>query len=298
MTTQVFVVGTGRSGTATLAALLDGVPGCRVAHESSPLLLDEVTAFLRGTLAHRDLVDLLRRTRQPDVIGGTTLSGEANQRLSFVLPALTEAFPGARIVWLIRDGRAAVASMHHRLWYHPREATLRPPAVRPWAENRISADQVDDLPREAWARLDRFARCCWYWSYTNRLIERVRSQLAVPVMSLRLEDLAGSVPALWSFLGLSVRPPERLPHANPASGGSPLDWRLWSRRQRRVFEQLCGPTMDRHYPGWRAGTSLSPGDEVRAFFVREAHALRTLVTVESRRLRMAGPAKPTREAAS
>lgn len=282
MTTQVFVVGTGRSGTATLAALLDGLPGCRVVHEASPPLLAEVTGYQRGTLAHHELVELLRRSRRPEAIGGTVLSGEANQRLSFVLPALAEAFPRARIVWLVRDGRDAVASMHHRLWYHPREAALRPPAVRAWADHRIAANRVGDLPAAAWAGLDAFGRCCWYWAYTNRLIARERARLGLPVLCLRLEDLGRRLPALWSFLDLDCPVPPQLAHANRASGGSPLGWRVWSRRQRETFRRLCGSTMDRHYPAWDVEPVRSASS---AFLRREARALRVLMTLRTRALR-------------
>ena len=299
---QVFVVGTGRSGTATIAALLGGVPGCRVVHELTPPLLAEVTAFHRGVLHHRELVDLLRRTRQPGAIGGTTLSGEANQRLSFVLPALAEAFPHARIVWLLRDGRDAIASMHHRLWYHPRESSLRPPAVRPWALNRIQADQVHDLPRETWARFDRFARCCWYWSYTNRLIEQDGARIDLPVLALRLERLGESLPALWSFLGLDGPLPARLPHRNPASAGRPLGWRLWSPRQRETFRRLCGPTMDRFYPGWEAEMRPNARQGVGVFLRREMRTIGALVTARSRPLRarvgLVRSVRPAKETAS
>jgi hypothetical protein len=145
MTAQVFVVGTGRSGTRTLAALLSSASGCRVVHEQDPPLLAEVCDHLAGRLSRRQMTDVLRRTRSVETIGGERLSGEANQRLSFVLPALAEAFPTARLVWLIRDGRTTVASMHHRKWYHPRETVERPGAVRSWAIHRLRGDEVGDL---------------------------------------------------------------------------------------------------------------------------------------------------------
>jgi hypothetical protein len=284
MKTQVFVVGTGRCGTASMAALLSRVPGGRIVHELTPALHDEARASLRGMLPRHALVELLHRTRDPAVIGGTQVSGEANQRLSFVLPALAEAFPHARIIWLLRDGRDAIASMHARLWYHPREATLRPRGALPWALHRIQGDEVGDLSPATWAGLDRFARCCWYWSYTNRLIAQQRAELPVPVLPLRVERLRESLPELWSFLGLPAPLPTHLPHAN-ASGGRRRGWRSWSRGQRQTFQHLCGAVMDVHYPGWQAEMRWSVGQEVSAALARRVDAARVLVGAHSRPLR-------------
>jgi hypothetical protein len=285
MTTQVFVVGTGRCGTASVAALLSALPGANVVHEASPRLLREVQASLRGARPRHELVDLLRRTRDPAVIGGSRLSGEANQRLSFLLPALLEAFPSARIVWLLRDGRDAVASMQHRLWYHPREVALRSRGARPWATYRIQGDETGDLSSATWARLDRFARCCSHWSYANRLIARETARLSAPVLPVRIECLRESLPALWSFLDLRAPLPVSLPRANAASGGRPPAWRLWSRRERATFASLCGAIMDRHYPVWKDEMRWSPSQEVAALLGRELGALRSFLRVRSRPLR-------------
>ena len=250
MTRQVFVVGAGRCGTRSVSDLLSGVPGCRVVHERQPQLLDEVTAFLEGGRSSEAMVELLRTTRAP-FADGERLSGEANQRLSYVLPALVDAFPDLRLVWLIRDGRDAVTSMHHRLWYDPHEAERRPGAVRAWAANRIRGDVVGDVSAEEWDRLDPFGRCCWYWSHTNRLIEREIQRLAVPALRVRIECLRETLPALWSFLDLAGPVPGHIPRANRASGGRPLSWHFWSRGQCETFHARCASVMDRHYAGWR-----------------------------------------------
>jgi hypothetical protein len=282
---HVFVVGTGRSGTTTLAFLLSGVPGCRLVHERPPPLLGEVSDFLAGRLSHAAMVELLRRTRSPQAIGGTRMSGEANQRLSFVLPALAEAFPTARLIWVIRDGRDTVSSMLHRKWYHPRELDLRPPAVRGWVTHRVHGDQVGEVSAAEWARLDPFARCCWYWAYTNRLIEREIGRLRLTALCLPIERLNARLPALWEFLGLDGPPPVQVPRSNTASGGTPLDWRLWSRREQAVFRAWCGPVMDRHYPGWREEMERGARGDLRAFATRQAYTLRSYLASSTRPLR-------------
>jgi hypothetical protein len=264
--THVFVVGTGRSGTTTIASLASRVPGCVVDHEREPKLLEEVTRYFEGRLQHHELIELLQRTRNPEAIGGTRVAGEANQRLSFVLPALAEAFPQARLVWLLRDGRDAVASMHHRGWYDLRETERGPRATRDWARTRVRGDVVGDLTTAEWEALDAFGRCCWYWSYTNRLIAADADRLGVTILAVKLEELERALPDLASFLGVEELAALSVPKANIASSGKPTSWRLWSRRRRAVFERLCGEVMDVHYPGWRGqmafgfrGTLLAGG---------------------------------------
>jgi hypothetical protein len=268
---HVFVVGTGRSGTKTLAEFLSSVPGCTVRHEHKPPLLAEVDAYVKRRLTKKKMVDLLRRTRAPEIIGGERLSGESNQRLSFVLPAVAETFPDARIIWLIRDGRDVVSSMQQRRVYHPQEAQFRPGASREWSLTRIQADEVGDLQPAEWAALDPFARSCWYWAYTNRLIGRDLTQLPLPSLLVKLEDIASSWPPIAEFLELPRVRPEAIPHSN-RSRREPMRWQAWSRRQREIFRQLCGPLMDEHYPQW--------ADEMILGFTEEIHALaaRTITT--------------------
>jgi hypothetical protein len=280
MTLSVFVIGAGRSGTATLAQWLSAVPGGRVAHEHEPPLLAEVSDFYAGRLGRAELVAILRTTRSTTALGGARLSGEANHRLSVLLPLLAEAFPAARIVWLVRDGRQAVASMWHRKWYHPREAEERPPAVGRWVEHRLRGDATGDLSAEAWAALDAFGRCCWYWSYTHRAIERDLACVQLPSLKLRIEDLDAQQDELAAFLGITGLLPRAVPRANSATGGPFLSWREWSPRQRAVFRRECGAVMDRHYPGWEAGMSWTAAQELSAAVARGLH--RAAVTLASR----------------
>jgi sulfotransferase family protein len=282
--TQVFVVGTGRSGTKSLADLLSSIPGCRVRHELQPPLLSEAIAYLEDRLAHNEIVELLRRTRAPESVGGERLSGESNNRLSFVLPALAEAFPNARIVWLIRDGRDVVSSMQERRVYHPDEAKLRRERGREWAGTRIHADAVGDLPPGEWARLDPFGRSCWYWSYTNRLIARDLGRLGVRSLLVKLEHLVPSWPLMGDFLGLPPGLPTQIPHSNRSSR-SPMRWTLWSSGQQALFRELCGSLMDEHYPGWDEEMRRGVGAEIYSGAARAAFRLRSSVANGTRPLR-------------
>lgn len=271
--THVFVLGTGRCGTKTLARMLTQIEGCRVDHERPPPLLSEVTDFVRERTTENQLIEVLHGTRSTDAIGGARVSGESNQRLSFILPTLHKAFPNARYLWMVRDGRDNVASIHHRRWYDPNEARVREPYHRPSAENRIAGPDMHDMTPDEWARLDAFGRCCWYWAYTNREIARQTASLALPVLRVRLEDLGDRVEDLLTFLALPADTPTDLRTWNAARHGSPLPPPAWSPAERRSFETICGATMDEIYPAWR-DRDWEPAPRLSRWRTRAVYAAR------------------------
>jgi hypothetical protein len=259
----LFILSTGRSGTTSIANMLSAVPGVVIVHERRPKLLEEAVAFRRGNLEHSALVDLLRSSRDPASLGATLLAGESNQRLSFVLPALAEAFPTARYVLLQRDGREVVDSVHHRWWYHPREAWIRHPSLHVWASTRFQGPDFG-LPGSEWDRMTPFARCCWYWALVPRLVRSDAERLGLRLLEIRLEDLEQSRDALETFLELPPGSLEAPPRAN-ATKSTRASWRSWSASMRHDFERFGGAEMDRCYPGWRAEFQWSTTEEIMGF---------------------------------
>jgi hypothetical protein len=118
-----FVVSTGRCGSKSIADLLNASPDCVCVHELEPRLISEATAYLYGDLRHEEAVTLLRSTR-PSTRNGKQF-GESNHKLSYLIPAINAAFPDAKFVWLVRDGRRTVESMYKRGWYRGESSGLR-----------------------------------------------------------------------------------------------------------------------------------------------------------------------------
>jgi hypothetical protein len=247
----VFVVGTGRCGTQSLARLINACDGCVLEHEREPHLLAEAIEYIEGRMPHRQMVELLQATRGLRTFPAGRVVGESNQRLSLVLPALMEAFPEARMIWMLRDGRDTVASLHQRLCFHPNETALRHPDVRPWARHRPNAARLGLLPDAEWAGMDAFARCCWYWTYVNETIEAAAPDLGGRLLVVRLEELDARVPDIWRHLGLGTGALPAAPRAGRNASARTVDWTSWSRRRARTFERYSGQAMDRWYPGWR-----------------------------------------------
>lgn len=271
---HLFVLGTGRSGTQSTARLLDSLPGCCVVHEKKPELLQEGVDYLSGKMPQRDMVNLLRQTRSADSIGGERLSGESNLRLSFVLPALSEAFPEARYLWMLRDGRDTVSSYVHRKYYHPRYR---------FKEWELQAHEIGEMSEKEWTRMNPFSRCCWFWSYTNCTIQREAKRLNLKVHLCRIEDFDNELPNIFSFLGLKDKVPQQAPKVDAST--RKLPWRYWSPDQRAVFRELAGSVMDEHYSGWSEEMEVSPGQELNASLHRGVSGFLSLVRSSTRPLR-------------
>ena len=249
-----FIVSTGRSGTTTIAELLSSVAGCICLHEPEPALILESSAYRYGEIDGRQIISLLRETR-PSHLNGR-LYCESNQTLSLIIPLLAETFPGARFIWLLRNGLDVVASAMQKQWYsgfsenHARYEDCTP-TQKAWIDGRIRGDRCGAMSAAEWAGLDRFAKCCWYWAYVNRLIAHDLNSLAPSAhFLLRLETLPGQLPSLLAWMGLETAELPPIPQQNSAKR-PPYHWSKWSGEERRTFEHWCGEQMDAWYPEWR-----------------------------------------------
>lgn len=172
------------------------------------------------------------------------LRGESHQRFSYLIPLLADLASVPRFVWLLRDGRSVVASIHARGWY----GAERPILV--WPETRIQGDRCGDLDPGSWKNMSPFERCCWYWAYTNRRIETDLDELGPErAFQVRLEELGDRRIALLAFLNLPLWR-MRMIHAN-RNEVAPKRHERWEAWQHEAFDHWCGKEMDRWYPNWR-----------------------------------------------
>lgn len=267
-TRQFFVLSSGRSGSQTVSHTLTQSPSCLCLHEPHPQLVKESAQFAYRYAGHDPLAALIRRTR--DALGaGVATYGETNNRLALVAEPLLAAYPSAKFVWLLRDGRDFVASEVQRGAYDPQ---AKPPwAVSKWDRWRVAGDKCGVVSPETWSEWDVFERACWQWSWVN---ERIRSfVLGLPVDQwrvCRIEEFAGEVSRLGDWLDLE--PVNYLvPRSNRRRAGDDPDgtdrsvpnnvdevatWDDWTLEQRATFERHCSWLMDQHYRGWRNSSGV------------------------------------------
>jgi hypothetical protein len=157
---------------------------------------------------------------------GLARFGDASPDLTYCAEALISAFPDARIVQVIRDGRDAVAAM------------LRDPVAMSWLRPGVANVDTefpnpfygieDEADRLAWSGLSPAAKCALRWRWAVRLAARLR--LTLPdgqLKTLRYEDMVrsprGVATALSAFTGATVAAP--VAPGNRRSRSETAGWR-------------------------------------------------------------------------
>lgn len=256
----IFIIGSGRSGTAALAKFLKAAPGVAVHHEYlcthiQPLAVryamgradaDEVRAGLKawhGTAIH---------------LSNGPVWGDSSNKLSWIVPFLAEVFPEARIAHVVRDGRKVASSFLHKLasecyddssvaalasWLDG-AGPMPPPEKRYW----WPIPQRDNPWHEAFAGFDQFQRIAFHWTEINRTIMDAAEALPDGMLQrFRLEDLVSDENALHGlcdFLGVPYGKGDLMALRRPHNVNRPEDVPL-SPAERDQFDAIAGPMMQK-----------------------------------------------------
>jgi hypothetical protein len=206
---HILVVGSPRSGTTFLAEALGAVPGLIDLGEvkSVKAAIPELAQLPEEDAAAR-LRRALERVRRLGLV--EHLRGvEQTPEMCFVLAAALRAFPEARVVHALRDGRDVVCSLLERGWLnasrHGRDDVLNPYGshARFW---------VEPDRREEFVAASDAARAAWAWRCH---VTAARTAMAAPMvgertLELRYEaliaDPAASAERLGQHLGLDPQP--------------------------------------------------------------------------------------------
>ena len=200
----VFVVGSPRSGTTFLASAIGSVPGFVDLGEVAPVkaAIPELVGLPTAAAAGR-LRGILGTARRVGLVGSVR-AVEQTPEVAHLLDAAVTAFPQARVVHIVRDGRDVVCSLLEKGWLGPGRAGAADDAglaygVEPrfWVEpeRRREFTAVSDARRAAWA-----------W---RRYVSAARSA-ATPPYELRYEAMAKDPDAaaadLAAYLDAPVEP--------------------------------------------------------------------------------------------
>lgn len=258
--TPIFIVSSGRSGTAMLHKALSAKPDVEMHHEyavqiTQPLAVKRYLGLLDAGQTRAVLVEsfgaAIHHSR-------ARLWGDSSNKLSWLIPDLAALFPQARFVHLVRDGRKVASSYLHKLGdetYDDRANAVMqahydgqespPPPEKPywWPVPRR-----DDPAAAAFRSYDQFQRIAWHWAEINRVALAALADLpAHRTLFARLEDLTGSpdqVRDLYEFLGLPFADSDFAVFARPHNVNKPED-RLLTETQRAQFDAIAGPMLDR-----------------------------------------------------
>jgi carbonic anhydrase/acetyltransferase-like protein (isoleucine patch superfamily) len=252
----IFIVGTGRCGTTTIAKFLSEFPRVVVKHEPNGQLIKLSTDYAHGAISKDEVKNRLRKMYGDASFMKGRIYGESDQKIANLIDVFHELFPNAKFIWLIRNAYDNVISMFSRGIFDDSEFNLQPrkslnvervysPKVN--SENRLNGYKAGSFSNEEWVKMSPFERNCWYWSFWNLLIE---SQLLnIPKKQwyfLKIEDLQNQQSNLLDFLGINENGGHVVKKMNSAR--YPLKSRKWSPSEEESFKKWCLPLNKRFYP--------------------------------------------------
>lgn len=155
----VFVLGSPRSGTTFLADVIGSLPGFVDLGEIAPLKAraEELAALPLHDAARR-LRRLLAISRRVGLVGSVR-GVEQTPEVAFLVDVVALAYPDARIVHAVRDGRDVVCSLLEKGWLGAARAGKDDAGIafgtypRFWVEEerRVEFASASDARRAAWA---------------------------------------------------------------------------------------------------------------------------------------------------
>jgi hypothetical protein len=269
-----FIVGCARSGTTSLARILDNADNGFCLIEPAPNLNRETRLAMDAVPLERDQV--VRRLIMPRLAERGERGRVYGEKSITLAPFVAEvyALTGCRFVYVYRDGRDVVRSLMdwHELVFGtvyreaPDAGDLAPIALARAAALPAWLDMSDySRPRprpgsalyDLWETMPREEMCAWYWSTVNELYLDQLEQLPRSAwLSIDYtQPQASSVLEVARFVGLSGLTEAGVAQSLAARINSAMDreraadryprWPHWSRSRAERFEHLAGATMRR-----------------------------------------------------
>lgn len=269
-----FVLACARSGSTSLARILDGASNAVCAVEPAPNLNWETREAAEGRLDDpRAVVEELIVPRVASALGSSPIYGEKNLTYGPFVHYLYERFR-CRFVFITRDGPEVVRSLmdwHNRMFGTVyREAAdpgrLAPRALAAAAQLPVHLDTSDySRPRprpgsphhSGWEHYDRAQMCAWYWAEAYRVYFE---QLAgLPATAWTHIDYtrpaADDIMRVAAFLGLEGLSAERVSEQLRGRINSLRDrdagepeypcWAEWTPAMREAFTDIAGDMVER-----------------------------------------------------
>lgn len=265
MGSRVLITSTGRTGTRSIADLLNRCDDRIEAHHitGASTLFNILSNMNLARLIPSTVINVLwtaMKDRHWRPRSEEQLFIDSNNHLYALARQLMIRYEDLLMVHIVRDPRAYVVS--HLRWSRLRPKSYVANHVLPfWQPNGFL---VGELSLRSWMEMDRFQRFCWIWNFKNRHMNATGEIHPGRYLRLRFEDLVstneadGGIARLGEFIGIpeiNARSREALRHLNQTTPGDNDPLQNLSARQCRDIERICGPQM-REYgygnePAWQ-----------------------------------------------
>jgi hypothetical protein len=176
--------------------------------------------------------------------------GDASPDLMYCATALIAAFPDARLVQIVRDGRDVVAAMladaQELGWFKSGVAHVETEFPNPF----LGVETEQDLAM--WPQLSAVGKCAMRWRGSVRAMARLRAAMSADQLTtLRYENVVGqpaaTATALSGFVGAAIsRAQLAADHREGTVSPEPGSWRrLLTPTQLTEVESVAGPDLRR-----------------------------------------------------
>jgi hypothetical protein len=243
----LFVLSTGRTGTATLASLLGLAKNAFTYHEPKPLLYE----LSKLSYEYSDNTDVSKILQEAFFIARQELMEcslgcgkgyiESSPQATFLAPYIQKVVPSVRFIHLVRNPRDVVRSGMRRKWYEGHGSD----------KTRIVPHPESSAGRE-WESYDAFKKNLWLWNETNSWILKFTSSVPVErILLLQSESIFGAceetLRKLFSFAGSSLPPDRKVAHVlgkrlNRQKTGTFPASENWSDEMRSDLLRIAGRT--------------------------------------------------------
>jgi hypothetical protein len=197
----VFVVGSPRSGTTFLAGAIGSLPGFVDLGEVAPVkaAVPELAA-LEPEEAARRLRKTLAVARRVGLVGSVR-AVEQTPELAHVASIIPLAYPQARVVHIVRDGRDVVCSLLEKPWLRPEQAKADDAGI---AYGSYARFWVEPERRDEFERVSDARRAAWAW---RRYVTAART-MQPAALELRYEEIAADPTSAAHKLAAHLDAPE------------------------------------------------------------------------------------------
>jgi len=204
-----FILTTGRTGTMTIARLLNLAPEAYVYHEPDLVLFPLGKLAYQSENQYKDYIKEVflaaRRILFKHSLCCGRGYGDAGNYNAFLGPIIADALPCSKFIHLIRLPTAFVRSAMRRKWYQ--DATRYDRWRIEPRENTKEAEKWDE-----WSALE---KNIWLWKETNRYIRQFGEGISEErFLRVRSENLfrndKDTINTIFDFLGLTLPKPGKI----------------------------------------------------------------------------------------
>lgn len=159
----VFVLSTGRCGTAFLTNLLHSEKGIEALHEPEPEFFYHTTLAYQEYKSNPEKVKAVFDVARYELIRNVFINEkkyiETNNRVTFFANQIAELYPKSKFIHLVRNPESFIKSGLGRKWYSGNSL---------YDEGRIISNE------DSWNGFSQIQKIGWLWNETNSFIEEFK----------------------------------------------------------------------------------------------------------------------------